>query len=110
VNTTTRASKFLVLIFGCAMTLQATEIHNAVMRGDLKATQEVLKDDPKEITSLDSDGNGPLHLACEKGNKELIAVLLSAGADVNATNSKKATARSICLLWQLIPRHCAGTG
>ena len=74
------------------MTLQASEIHNAVMRGDLKAIQEVLKNDPKEIASLDSNGNTPLHLACEKGNKELIDVLLSTGAAVNAINSKKATA------------------
>ena len=65
---------------------------NAVLRGDLKATQEALKSDPKKIASLDSDGNSPLHLACEKGNKELIDVLLLAGADVNAINSKKATA------------------
>ena len=89
---TARVLKFLVLIFGCAMTLQASEIHNAVLRGDLKATQEALKSDPKKIASLDSDGNSPLHLACEKGNKELIDVLLLAGADVNAINSKKATA------------------
>jgi hypothetical protein len=44
---TGRGLGLLILIFGCAMTLQASEIHNAVMRGDLKAIQEVLKNDPK---------------------------------------------------------------
>jgi hypothetical protein len=41
----------------------------------------------KLLQSVDSDSNGPLHIACQIGNIEIIKIILSSSADINLQNN-----------------------
>ena len=43
------------------------------------------------VNVFDFEKNTPLHLACEKGNYEIIKLLLESNADVNLTTNKGLT-------------------
>lgn len=46
--------------------------------------QQILRDHPDAINTVDSDGYSPLHKACYNNNVPLAKLLLAHGADVNA--------------------------
>ncbi|KAI5839136.1 ankyrin repeat-containing domain protein [Morchella snyderi] len=43
------------------------------------------------VNAVDEEQNTPLHMAAQQGAKELLVLLLDAGADIHAQNSKKQT-------------------
>lgn len=45
--------------------------------------------DSSDINLVDSNGSRPLHRAIEKGNRDIIELLIKAGADINAPNRRK---------------------
>ena len=55
--------------------------------------------DSSLMSVRDSDGSTPLHCACWKGHESVVAVLLKAGADVNAENINEH--------WGTTPLHAA---
>jgi ankyrin repeat protein len=55
--------------------------------GNVARVQELLEQIPTLIDARDTDGSTPLHCAAWKGHKEVAALLLSHGADVNAQNA-----------------------
>lgn len=69
-------------------TASVPEIFDLVPGESAEAVQAAVAKDPKQLAKRDLDGNTPLHVAAESGSKELVAVLLSAGADVRATNAR----------------------
>jgi ankyrin repeat protein len=62
-------------------------IHDAARKGDVKKIKALLATDPKLVSSKDSQGNTPLHMAALHGETAAAAALLDAGADVNAKNN-----------------------
>jgi len=61
--------------------------------------KNLLAMDPQAIKARDSDGSTPLHCATWKGHVAVVAVLLEAGADVNARNQNDH--------WGTTPLHAA---
>jgi ankyrin repeat protein len=63
------------------------EIIKAAKSGNTEAIRNLLSNDADLINARDTDGSTPLHCAAWKGQREVIELLLKAGADVNAHNS-----------------------
>jgi ankyrin repeat protein len=72
---------FLLAVSGAAL---AGPIHNAARKGDKAAVIALLKQNPNLVSSKDSLGYTPLHLAAKYNRPEIVALLLANGADVNA--------------------------
>jgi len=75
------------------------EILKAAKSGDADRVKTLIKQDPSVMSAKDTDGSTPLHCACWKGHDSVVAVLLEAGADVNAENSNEH--------WGTTPLHAA---
>ena len=75
------------------------EIIKAAKSGHLERVKLLLAAHPELIHARDSDGSTPLHCATWKGHTEVVALLLDAGADVNARNSNEH--------WGTTPLHAA---
>ena len=79
-----RAAAAVVLILSLSAVALAGPIHKAARKGDKVAVIALLKQNPKLVSSKDSLGNTPLHLAAKYDQPEIVALLLANGADVNA--------------------------
>jgi ankyrin repeat protein len=75
------------------------DIIKAAKAGDLEKVKGLLASDEALIHACDKDGSTPLHCAAWKGHQEVVAFLLSAGADANAQNSNDH--------WGTTPLHAA---
>lgn len=75
------------------------EIIQAAKKGDPVKINQLLAADAELTDARDTDGWTPLHCAIWKGHQEVVAVLLSAGADVNAQNNNDH--------WGTTPLHAA---
>jgi len=62
-------------------------VHSAAFKGDLAQLNLVIEFVPERIHETDNTGRTPLHSAAESGQVAAVSLLLSAKADVNATNS-----------------------
>jgi ankyrin repeat protein len=60
------------------------EIHDAAQSGDLEKVKTLLKDNSDLVSSKDTNGLTPLHVAADWGHKDVAELLLAKGADVNA--------------------------
>ena len=67
------------------------EIHDAANKGDLEKVKVLLNANPDLVNSKDRGGEVPLHWAIEKGNKEVVELLITCKADVNAKNERGET-------------------
>ncbi|HYR78344.1 MAG TPA: ankyrin repeat domain-containing protein [Pyrinomonadaceae bacterium] len=77
----------------------AKEIIKAAKNGQAARLRELLAGDPALIDARDKDGSTPLHCATWKGQQEVVALLIKAGADVNAHNNNDH--------WGTTPLHAA---
>lgn len=75
------------------------EIIKAAKSGQVERVKVLLAADPELVHARDSDGSTPLHCATWKGHPEVVALLLEAGADVNAQNKNEH--------WGTTPLHAA---
>jgi ankyrin repeat protein len=62
-------------------------IHDAIRLGDSEKVKSLLKKTPELVASKDTQGCTPLHLAAGKGRKDMVDLLLTNKADVNARDS-----------------------
>jgi len=77
------------------------EIHEAAKRGDLAKVKALLKENPALALSRDDTGWTPLHLAAQKGFKEVAELLLANKAQVNAKSKRGDTP----LHWAAVNGH-----
>ncbi|KAJ8669987.1 hypothetical protein QAD02_001246 [Eretmocerus hayati] len=62
-------------------------LHTSCIRGDIEDVRGSLSKTPNKLNSVTWQGNTPLHLAVERGNKTIIEYLLDQGADLNIKNA-----------------------
>ena len=77
----------------------AKEIIKAAKSGDTERVSALLANDKSLVKARDKDGSTPLHCAVWKGHQQVVALLLKAGADVNAQNENDH--------WGTTPLHAA---
>jgi ankyrin repeat protein len=70
---------------------QKRPFFDAVKSGDFGRVKELLADKPTLIRSKTFLGDTALHMAVTSGNTNMVAVLLDAGADVNAKGDSNVT-------------------
>lgn len=70
---------------------QKRPFFDAVKSGDFCKVEELLADKPTLIHLTTFLGDTALHMAVTSGNSNMVAVLLDAGADVNARGDSKVT-------------------
>jgi ankyrin repeat protein len=75
-----------LIMLACNISAFCGEIHDAAKSGDLAKVKALLKDNPELFFSKNSDGCTPLHLAAQKGHKDIVEFLLANKADINANN------------------------
>jgi ankyrin repeat protein len=75
------------------------DIIKAAKHGDVVRLKQLLETDRSLLGARDKDGSTPLHCAIWKGHKAAVALLLDAGADVNAHNQNDH--------WGTTPLHTA---
>ena len=63
--------------------LPPATLFEAVYRDDLEGMKDLLAEGA-DVNAMDKDGNTPLHIVTHSGHKEMIKLLISNGADVNA--------------------------
>jgi len=70
-----------------------TIFHHGALSGDVNLIHFLYKNvDPKQILKVNSFGQTPIHIAADKGNRELIPVLDKYGVLIDATDSNGDTA------------------
>jgi len=77
----------------------AKEIIKAAKSANVARIKELLAQDNSLIDARDKDGSTPLHCAVWKGHEDVVALLVRAGADVNAHNENDH--------WGTTPLHAA---
>ena len=77
----------------------AKEIIKAAKSGDAERVRALLANDKALVEARDKDGSTPMHCAVWKGHPQVVALLLKAGADVNAQNENDH--------WGTTPLHAA---
>ena len=80
----------------------AKAIIKAAKKGEAETVRRLLNDDPSLLTARDKDGSTPLHCAAWNGHKDVAAILLDAGAEVNDHNQNGH--------WGTTPLHAAAHG
>ncbi|OAP63558.1 hypothetical protein AYL99_02785 [Fonsecaea erecta] len=63
---------------------RANQLTTAIEQGDLQAVRAHLDQNPDSLTTLDEDGQPPLHVALQENQQHIVAFLLSRGASVEA--------------------------
>jgi hypothetical protein len=77
----------LLIILFWSLPAIGSEIHDTAMNGDVAKVKALLKNKPELVSIVDDDlGITPLHLAAEKGHKDVVELLVAKGAAVNAQN------------------------
>jgi ankyrin repeat protein len=79
----------LALMLCLSSAALAGPIHKAARKGDMPAVIALLKQNPSLVSSKDSLGCTPLHLAAKYNHPEIVELLLANGADVNAQSCER---------------------
>jgi len=64
------------------------DLFDAARSGNAEQVREILERSPESAVARDSDGATPLHYAAEIGHGTIAALLLDAGADINARDAR----------------------
>ncbi len=67
---------------------QSAEFFAAVAAGRIDRVREQLASDPTLAAAKDEQGATALHHAAERGNREMVGLLLESGADMNARDDE----------------------
>ena len=68
------------------------DINEAILGYNVAKVREIIEKDPEVIKkTCDNEGSFPIHLAVKLGSKEIVELLLSNGANVNAKNNRGLT-------------------
>ena len=86
---TVRAAAAAALMLSISAVALAGPIHKAARKGDKATVIALLKQTPELVSSKDSLGNTPLHLAALYDQPEIVELLLANGADVNAQTAAR---------------------
>src|SRR5690606_1398910 len=70
----------------------ASEIHNAIQKGDITQIKKLISADPNCINVKDNDGITPLSAAILAGKRPVIDLLISKGADIAVKDEEGITA------------------
>ena len=76
-----------VLLVGCGPSVPDLSIHEAVINRDIEAVKQHLAAGTN-VDEKDGVGWTPLHYAAVEGNKEVVELLITKGADVNAKDDQ----------------------
>jgi len=71
------------------MTNPQKEFIKAAKSGNLALLKMLLQNDKNLLEATDADGSTALHCATWKGHREVVALLIDAGIDVNAHNQNE---------------------
>tara|TARA_B110000014_G_scaffold90972_1_gene62497 strand:+ start:1715 stop:1987 length:273 start_codon:yes stop_codon:yes gene_type:complete len=74
-----------VVLVGCGPSMS---IHEASEAGNIEAVKQNLATGTN-VNSKGDDGNTPLHYAAFQGLSEILELLITGGADINARNVEK---------------------
>jgi len=77
-------SLVLALCLASFSSAQSSEIHEAAADGDIERVRVLLAKDPTLANAKDRIGSTPLHWAAAEGHEDVVRLLLSNRADVNA--------------------------
>lgn len=64
------------------------EFFAAVASNDIAQVRQFLSSDPTLIRAKDPDGATALHVAAEQGHRDIVRLLLDAGAEINARDDR----------------------
>lgn len=78
----------MILFLSGRMTAKAQEIFDAVKNNDVAKVKQLLGNNASWISLKDASGNTPLHRAAGIGSLPITELLLSRGAEINATNTE----------------------
>lgn len=73
----------LIILFSSLCGTAQNDIFEAIRQGDPNPVQDILRYDPTAVNSINSIGYSPLIVAAYSGKKEIVSLLLAAGADIN---------------------------
>ncbi|GAB4282904.1 MAG: hypothetical protein Kow0029_28750 [Candidatus Rifleibacteriota bacterium] len=73
----------------CPGFTDAADFHDLLQSGEIREIRQEIDRDRRLATLKDELGRTPLHLAAEKGDLDLVNILINYGADVNATDNLK---------------------
>lgn len=79
----------LALLLSLSTAALSGPIHGAARKGDQAKVIALLKQNPALVSSRDSLGYTPLHLAAQYDHPAIVELLLANGADVNAKTGPK---------------------
>jgi ankyrin repeat protein len=78
----------IIILFFFSVILLGNDLHDAIQKGDVAKVKTLISNN-KELIHMNSEkGQTPLHLAVQKGNKEIVDFLISQGADINARDGE----------------------
>lgn len=79
----------LAVIFMNALATSAfaQDIHKAASSGDYNRVKWLIEKDRAQVKIRDINNNTPLHSACQNARQNIVELLISNGADVNARNN-----------------------
>jgi len=74
----------LLVMFASIHPARGQEILSAAGAGDAARVAQILEADPRQANARDDQGTCPLHIAAKQCRADMMEMLLSRGADVNA--------------------------
>jgi ankyrin repeat protein/L-ascorbate metabolism protein UlaG (beta-lactamase superfamily) len=78
----------IVILFFFTVILLGNDLHDAIQKGDVAKVKTLISNNKELIHMKSEKGQTPLHLAVQNGSQEIIELLLSQGADINARDSE----------------------
>ena len=86
---------FLIIAILLLLRREEADVFTQVARGNLEQVRSFLEKKPGLLEKRGTDGNTLLHIAAWHGHKELVALLLQKGADIQAKTDQGKTSLSI---------------